>query len=353
MQSTEDEKDPVRDKAIAFVFSNGLPELFRSLRLSLAATTYQAQRLMLFSASNENKMTLLMRVFPRPTGLAVEETRMALACRHFIWIFRTGTDIREPNQPPLPHDRIYLPRKCHVTGDIEAHQIAWLNNRLYVINTRFSCLSTLEEDWSFVPGWRPPFISRIVPEDRCHLNGFCHDNHEFRYATALGDTDTEEGWRKNRAKGGVVIDMCSGEIVSRGLSMPHSPVLYSGKLWLLESGTGSLLCVDPRDGTTTSVARFPGFLRGLAFHDRYAFVGTCRAREHKTFGGLPIQEHSDNLICGVHVLDIVTGNPIGFIEFTKGVDELFDIRLIVGPKDPHIFGTEDPIIQRILIVPGN
>ena len=39
------------------------------------------------------------------------------------------------------------------------------------MNTLFSCLAGLDSRYSFVPRWRPPFISALAAEDRCHLNG--------------------------------------------------------------------------------------------------------------------------------------------------------------------------------------
>jgi hypothetical protein len=49
----------------------------------------------------------------------------------------------------------------------------------------------------------------------------------------------------------------SGAIVASGLSMPHSPRLYDGKLWLLNSGIGELGVVDPAGRTFTPVCFCP------------------------------------------------------------------------------------------------
>ena len=152
----------------------------------------------------------------------------------------------------------------HVTGDIGIHEVAWSGDELWFVSTRFSCLATLSPDYSFVPRWRPPFISALAAEDRCHLNGLALVDGQAKYVTALGETDTADGWRANKPQGGCFIDVASGAVVSRGLSMPHSPRWHDGRLWVLESGTGRLVLIDPASGQRETVAELPGFARGLA-----------------------------------------------------------------------------------------
>ena len=122
------------------------------------------------------------------------------------------------------------------------------DDQLWLINTRFCCLCTLDVDHSFNPRWRPPFVSALAPEDRCHLNGLSMVNDRPKYVTALGQTDTPGGWRANKANGGLLMDIDTNEILLEGLSMPHSPRWYREQLWLLESGEGSLARVDLESG---------------------------------------------------------------------------------------------------------
>ncbi|NLF24296.1 MAG: TIGR03032 family protein [Deltaproteobacteria bacterium] len=340
-----------REPCIAFVHTTNLPALFQDLQISLLVTTYQAQRVMTFSAPSRSKMFMLMRVFPRPTGVAIKEDELALCSMNQIWFFRLVTNLRDDQGKLMPYDYFLAPRRSHVTGDIAAHQLAWHRDELLIVNTRFSCLCTLDEHWSFVPGWKPPFISSYAPEDRCHLNGFCLDEHGPKYATALGATDQPGGWRENKARGGILMEVPSGEIVAHNLSMPHTPMLYRNQLWVLESGSGSLLTVDPKSGLTELVVRLPGFLRGLSFFDKYAFIGLCQIREKSNFGGLPIEAMFDKLKCAIYVVDITTGTEVGLIEFTKGVEELFDIQVLPGVKNPHILGFEEETINQIMVIP--
>ena len=336
--------------AVQYVHTTDMPEVLASLNLSLLISTYQAQRIMTISSTGE-RLFMLMRVFERPTGISHKERSMALMTKRQVWFFEDSGHVQNLDGDALPYDLNYVPRRSHVTGDISGHELGWHNDEMIIVNTRFSCLCKLDPAWSFVPYWTPPFVSKVAPEDRCHLNGMVMDSKGPKYVTALGETDTEEGWRENKVKGGVIVDVPSGEVVSRGIAMPHSPRLHAGRLWVLESGTGSLQVVDPKDGKRTTVVQLPGYLRGLAFFDRYAFVGSCKTRgDRETFGGMPIEEMVDVLKCAVYLVDISRGEVLGFIEFTKGIEELFDVHVLPGVRNPHIIGFEEETLDGLFVV---
>src|SRR5437879_11738823 len=84
------------------------------------------------------------------------------------------------------------------------------------------------------------------------------------------------------------MEVSSGQVVSRDLSMPHSPRWQDGRLWLLESGTGQLVLVDPATGRRQNVAELPGFARGLALCGPYAFVGLSKIRQPSAMDGWPL-----------------------------------------------------------------
>jgi uncharacterized protein (TIGR03032 family) len=60
----------------------------------------------------------------------------------------------------------------------------------------------------------------------------------------------------------------NNEILLRGLSMPHSPRWYQEKLWVLESGEGSVAQVDLARRTWRTVAQLPGFTEASTLSDR-------------------------------------------------------------------------------------
>jgi uncharacterized protein (TIGR03032 family) len=209
----------------------------------------------------------------------------------------------------------------------------------------------LHPDYSFVPRWRPPFVTAFTADDRCHLNGLAMVDGRPRYATALGETDTAGGWRANKPQGGCLLDVPSGAVVARGLSMPHSPRLHDDRLWLLESGTGQLVLVDPATGRRERVAELPGFTRGLTLSGQYAFVGLSKIRKTSAMDGVPLAERREQLKCGVAVVDLRSGQVIALLEFQTAVEETFDVHLLPGLRFPEVIGFQQETIQHTFVVP--
>src|SRR5918911_3267568 len=160
-------------------------------------------------------LSTLVRTFERPMGLAAGGGRLALGTQDRVWFLRDAPDIAPRVEPAGRHDACYLPRSCHVTGDIGVHEVAWSGDELWLVNTRFSCLCTLDPDYSFVPRWRPPFVTGLAAEDRCHLNGLALVDGRPKYVTALGKTDTAGGWRATKPRGGLLMEGGSGEGICR------------------------------------------------------------------------------------------------------------------------------------------
>jgi uncharacterized protein (TIGR03032 family) len=226
-----------------------------------------------------------------------------------------------------------------VTGSIQCHEVAWgTDEDLWVVNTAFSCLAGLDADHSFVPRWRPPFVSALAAEDRCHLNGLAMRDGVPAFVTAMAASDEPGGWRANRNETGLVLDVATGEAVTSGLAMPHSPRWHGGRLWVLNSGYGRLEVVDLSTGERAIVALLPGYARGLAFLGRYAFVGLSRIRETAIFGGSPIAEHHEKLKCGVGVVDVTTGDTVATLEFATTVEEIFDVQVVPRTRSLALAG---------------
>jgi len=346
------------------VHTSTLAEILYGLRASLIVTTYQSGRVILVRAQDAKTLNTHFRTFPMPMGVAMrvdaelsptgqkqvgglanqrsQSYRLALGTRTGIWDYRNQPDLAPKIEPKGTHDACLVPRNMHVTGDIRVHELAFADDELWLVNTRFSALCTIDRDRSFVPRWRPPFVTKLVPEDRCHLNGMCIVDSRIAYVTALGETDSDNGWRENKARGGIVIDVASGETILRGLSMPHSPRFHDGRLWLLESGKGTLSVVE--DGTVRTVTELPGFTRGLAFAGPFAFVGLSQVRESNIFGGIPLVDRVPERRCGVWVVDTRTGNVVAFLRFEGTVQEIFDVQVLHGVRYPELLEPTNELV---------
>ena len=364
-------RDPAPDGAggapIACAVSDGFAAWLAGCGGSLAVSTYQAGKLVLIGWDEQRRqVTLLPRQFDKPLGLAVRATpqgpALALATRHDVTLFANAPLLAPDYLPGQPgrYDALLLPRVSYHTGDCNTHDLAFdAAGELWLVNTRFGCLAHIGRDFNFVPRWKPPFVSEIAPEDRCHLNGLAVVDGKPKYVTCLGETDAPGAWRDTKAAGGVLVDVDTNQVILRGLSMPHSPRWHDadpagGRLYLLNSGAGELWRVDdPAAGSHHVVCALPGYLRGLCFAGpHHALVGLCQIREKHIFGGLPVQQRWPKLLCGVAVVDLRSGAQVGLLEFTAGVQELYDVRLLPGVRRPMVLNLDKPAARQAFTAPA-
>jgi uncharacterized protein (TIGR03032 family) len=343
---------PPSTREVCYECSNNFAPILAQLGVSLAVSTYQARKLVVLG-TQAGALSLGFHNFQRAMGIALAGDRMAVGANEQVWLLRTAPQIAPHLEAGKAYDTCFLTRGCWFTGEIQGHEMAWIGNDLWVVNTLFSCLCTLDQQHSFVPRWRPKFISALAAEDRCHLNGLAVDGGKPRFATALGETNSPAAWRQNKSTGGCLIDIAADDVIVRGLSMPHSPRVHHGRVFLLNSGEGQLVEVDPATGRVTTIAELPGYARGLAIHQGLAFVGLSRIRERSTFGGLPLEDRRNELKCGVAIVELATGNVVSTFEFCSGVEELFDVQVIPA-KLPAISGpyARDEGQKSIWLLPG-
>ncbi len=357
------------------VHTSNFSPILQELGVSVLVTTYQAGKLVMLRPDGE-RLNTHFRGFSRPMGLAVDGDRLAIGTRMEIWEYHNAPAVARRLEPAGSHDACFLPRSSVCTGDIQIHEMAWgrvegegwrvegkdnlvpspstlhPSPELWFVNTRFSCLCTRSTTHSFVPRWRPPFISALAPEDRCHLNGLGMVDGRPAFVTALGTTDTRAGWRADKRSGGVVMEVATGEIITRGLSMPHSPRWYDGRLWVLESGSGGFGFVDPVTGKYEALTTLPGFTRGLDFCGPLAFIGLSQVRESAVFSGIPIAERPlAERSCGVWVVNIHTGQTVAYVKFKDAVQEIFAVQVLPGVQRPDVINDQPRLIADSFIVP--
>jgi uncharacterized protein (TIGR03032 family) len=311
---------------------------------ALAVTTYQIGKLFLIGADTPDTLSVSERSFDRSLGVAPDgHGGLVLAGLNAIWRFG---NVVPPGKQLDGHDAVYVPRTAWFTGDVFAHDVALSpSGRPIFVNTLFSCLATVDEASSFRSLWQPRFITQLAPQDRCHLNGLAVDAAGMpRYVTAVAETDTAGGWREKRVGEGVVIDIASGEVVCRGLTMPHSPRLRDGRLHVLNAGTGELGLVDMAAARFHPLCFLPGFARGLAFVGDHALVGLSLPRSSPTFAGLPLEERlaAEKLPaqCAVAVVNLSTGQAEHVLRLGGVVRELYDIAVLPGVRKPMLVGTQ-------------
>lgn len=331
--------------------SRGFVTWLQSLNASIAFSTYKLGKVF-WIGTREGKLNVMQRDFSRVMGLAFDPRadRMAIGSLWQIWLMR---DMLQ-GQLHEGHDRFYAPRASYATGDVDSHDIAILPDGIYFVNTLFSCIARASTERSFDPVWKPPFISKVAAEDRCHLNGMAIRDGKPAYVTAVSQTDIREGWRDHKQEGGIVVDVASGEVVCRGLSMPHSPRWYRDRLWVLNSGTGEFGSVNLATGTFEPLCFCPGFLRGLAFVGDFALMGLSRSRDERAFSHLPLATrlaaHQVQDRCGIYAVDLRNGDIVQRLEFDGALTEMYDVAVLPGVRNPTAIGIRGPEVQHMLRV---
>ncbi len=355
-------------------------------RCSLAFTTYQTGKLFLVgrksasgagvpTSESDQALSVFERTFNHCMGMCAspDGRTIWLSSRYQIWrleqapanavpyrpVAGTATDGDDTQQTPQwvgrGYDVAYIPRVGYTTGHIDVHDLAVdADGRVVFVNTMFSCLATFSERANFKPLWRPPFLSALVPEDRCHLNGLAMRDGRPAFVTVVSRSDVADGWRDKRHDGGCVLDAASGEAVCTGLSMPHSPRWYRDRLWVLNSGTGEFGQVDLASGRFEPIAFCPGYLRGLTFHGDYA-IATLSKPRHLTFQGLALNDRLSQKgaepQCGLQIIDLRSGSISEWLRLDGTlVTELYDSVVLPGVRQPMAVGFKTTEIERLILI---
>ena len=331
-----------------------IPELLLRLNCTLAISTYQAGKLILLSPKDENSLVQLPRHFEKAMGIAEdkENDKLAIALKNEVIIFRNSTELaRHYPRSPQKYDALYMPRVTYHTGPLDIHDLSFgKEGKLFAVNTLFSCLITIDDNYNFTPYWTPPFIDKLVSEDRCHLNGMAMKDGLPKYATAFNQGNSHQSWRENVTKTGVVFDVDTNEVIAENLAMPHTPRLFNNELYVLLSASGELVKIDVNTGRYDVIVKVDGFVRGMSLHKDYLFIGLSKLRKNSsTFGKLDFAEKANQ--SGVLVVHLPTGSIAGKITYLSSLDEIYDVHVIADKIRPNILNTLTPDYTLGLMTP--
>ncbi len=335
--------------SFASSFTRNFPNLLNQLGVSVLISTYQAGQLIAVRARGGDINTHFTGM-EKPMGIALSGGKLVVGGSHQLIEYYNMADVGAKVEPPNTHDACYVPRNLHMTGDIDIHEMEYARDELWMVNTKMSCLCTLDPAYSVVPRWRPPFVSAYDLGDRCHLNGLALRNNKPAFVTMLGNTDTPGGWRINKANGGLMMDVSTKRTIAKGLSMPHSPRWYRDQLWFLESGKGTFSKMHPVTGKIEVIAELPGFTRGISFIGQYAFIGLSQVRESAVFAGLPLTERVSERHCGLWVVDIEQQQIVAYLVFTGDIREIFAVTLLPA-RFPALLDLNDPLVRTTYALP--
>jgi uncharacterized protein (TIGR03032 family) len=325
--------------------SRGLGAWLKSHATSLAFTSYQTGQLFLVGVQPNGTVSFNQQNFTRAMGVHYQPGRLYLGTYFQLWRLE---NMLLPGQVGNGHfDNVFVPRNAQVTGDIDIHELGVnAQGQVVFVNTRYSCLAVPDRTHSFRAIWKPPFISKLAAEDRCHLNGLAMDKGEPAYVTAVSKSDALSGWRERRGEGGMLIDVRTNKIVTDKLSMPHSPRVHGGKVYALDSGRGQIVEISAK-GKIRDIAFCPGFLRGLSIHEGHAIV-TVSLPRNGTFTGLKLDDEMTQRAatpwCGVFIVNMTSGDIVEWIRLEGQITELFDVTAMPGIRCPMAIGPNSPEI---------
>jgi len=329
----------------ACTYSPQLPELLTKLGCSIAISTYQAGKIIFLSPKNQDALIQLPRSFDKPMGLAIHPSKdkMAVATKDEVIVLANSAELATHYpKAPSKYDAMYMPRTTYHTAGLDLHDIHFGQfngqEKLFAVNTLFSTIVSLDDDYSFTPFWSPPQITKLESTDACHLNGLALVNGLPKYATSFNQGNQPQSWRENIIETGTLYDIEKNEVILDNLAMPHSPKMINNELYLLQSATGELVKVNPENKTTELIYKFKGFVRGLSHYKDYLFVGLSKIRKNSsTFAKLPFVNDAQE--AGIYVIHLPTRSMVGKVTYQSSVDEIYEIQVLSQKLRPNILNT--------------
>jgi uncharacterized protein (TIGR03032 family) len=246
----------------------------------------------------------------------------------------TGMLPRADRELEAPADRPLVPvRSRFLAGATYIHDLALVGGRLHVNAVGENVVARVDPE-GLERVWWPRCVERdgepVIDRNYIQLNSIAAGSSlADSYFSASTDriSARRPGHRNFPVDGrGVVFSGATRETIARGLTRPHSARLHEGTVWVDNSGYGTVGIAG--DGAYEPVTRLPGWTRGLAFAAGIAFVATSRviARFRQYAPGLDV----DNAVCGVHAIEVASGEVLGSILWPAG-DQVFALELV--PRD--------------------
>jgi uncharacterized protein (TIGR03032 family) len=305
----------------------------------------------LVGAAGDGKLSLFLRTFDGAYGLHANGQTLLMATAFQIWRFENAV---APGRSASGYDKLFVPRVAYTTGEVNAADVALAaDGTILFANSLFGCVAAASPEFSFTPLWRPPFLTRLLPEDRCHLTGFALEDGLLRYVSVAAASDEPAGWLRGIANAGLVMDAATDAVVAEGLALPVAPRLHERRLWLDEAASGLFGFIHLDSGAFEEVAFCPGWLAGLAFVDGYAVVATSIARGGRGMGGLPLEHNleiyrarAQTALC---IVELASGEVAHWLRF-DGLAEIRDVAVIPETQRPAALGLSGEDIRRVLSI---
>jgi uncharacterized protein (TIGR03032 family) len=251
-----------------------------------------------------------------------------------IYTFEPVTDMlrRHDSTDEPPADRPLVPVSSQfLPGAMYLHDLAMVGDVLHANAVGENAVVALPGDGRTERVWWPRCIETAggpqFGRNHIQLNSIAAGptlERSYFSASAAELTARRPGHQNWAVDGrGVIFAGDTRDPVARGLTRPHSARLHEGRVWVANSGYGELGVVQ--DGGFSPVVRLPGWTRGLAFVQGYAFVATSQVipRFRQYAPGLD----TDRSVCGVHAVDLASEEVVGSIRWPSG-NQIFGLEAV-------------------------
>jgi len=300
--------------------SPGWWDLLAALGITLFVTR-EYEHLVLALRSGDRGPDVSFLRLPHPSGLAFDRDGGAL------YVAAT----RNPNQllalAPVENGSALVPaRAAFHRGALYLHDLAILGGRLYGNAVGQNAVVEFAAGAESRPVWWPRSLDalgdRRFATNYLQLNSIAGD-HDLDSAFFSASTPVACRRRPGQLsfkvdRQGVIFSAATREPIAGGLTRPHSARLHEGRIWVDDSGYGEVGVID--GGGFETVARLPGWTRGLAFVRDVAFVGTSRVIPRFRAYAPGVGEES----CAIHALDVRSGAVLASLAWPHG-NQIFAI----------------------------
>jgi uncharacterized protein (TIGR03032 family) len=268
---------------------------------------------------------------PHPSGLAVDRRRRVVHVAstrnpNQIVDLKPLTAAKEDlDRPLVPVNSQFFP------GRLYLHDLALIGGELFGTAVGENAIVRFPGPGQYERAWWPRVIenrrSARFDKNYLQLNSIAAGPNvsESFFSASTDQISVRRPGHQNFAvdKRGVIFSGATREPVVRGLTRPHSARIYRKRLWVDNSGYGELCVVN--GSTFDTVARLPGWTRGLCFHDGIAFVGTSRIipRFSQYAPGLDVS----NSKCGIYAVNTRTGKVLGSLTWPAG-NQIFAVECV-------------------------
>ncbi len=311
-------------------------ETLASHQLTLLVTREYEHLVMAMTVENGRPLVTYLPL-PHPSGLAIDRERGVVhiaSTRNPNQVFDlmpasglmqrldSATDANDGGRSLVALRSRFFP------GCLYMHDLAMIDGDLYANAVGLNAVIRLGDGGRHTRVWWPKCIETdagpVFGQNHIQLNSIAAGP-SIEQSFFSASTDHLSARRPGHQnfpvdRRGVIFDGITREPIVRGLTRTHSARLYEGDLWVDNSGYGELVRI--RGGTKESVARLPGWTRGLAFNNGVAFVGTSRVipRFRQYAPGLEV----DASLCGIHAINLASGQILGSLYWPNG-NQIFAI----------------------------